>query len=130
MLKKGKEHMPEVELGVERFSIPKVRGHIEGNKTIASNFAEIAKALQRKPQHLLKFILKELAAPGEARREAVVFGTKLSASKINEKITAYAEMFVLCKECGKPDTKLTKEGTVYFLKCQACGAKYSFYSKT
>jgi len=129
MLKRGKEQMPEVSDQIERFNIPKVKGHIEGNKTIVSNFSEISKTLRRKPEHILKFILKELAAPGEIRKESALFGTKLSASKINEKIASYAETFVLCKDCGKPDTKLTKEGGTYFLKCQACGAKHSFYSK-
>lgn len=129
MLDKGKELLPESVMEKERFNIPKVRGHIEGNKTIVSNFAEISKTLRRKPEHILKFILKELATPGEMRKNGVIFGSKLNASKINEKIIQYAETFVLCKECGKPDTKLTKETGVYFLKCQACGAKHSFYSK-
>ncbi|NQU98388.1 translation initiation factor IF-2 subunit beta [Candidatus Woesearchaeota archaeon] len=129
MLDKGKKELPEAVSEIERFNIPKVRGHVEGNKTIVSNFDEIAKALGRKTEHLLKYILKELATPGDMRKKAVIFGTKLSASKINEKISQYAETFVLCKECGKPDTKLTKETSVYFLKCQACGAKQSFYAK-
>ncbi|MFH1589164.1 MAG: translation initiation factor IF-2 subunit beta [archaeon] len=129
MLKKGKKELPEIVSEVERFNIPKVIGHVEGNKTIVRNFTEIAKTLGRKVEHLLKYVLKELATPGDIRKNAVVFGTKLSASKINEKITQYTEIYVLCKECGKPDTKLSKEGNIYYLKCQACGAKHSFYSK-
>lgn len=129
MLERGKAALPEVSDSRERFTIPKVRGHIEGNKTIISNFADIVKTLERKPEHLLKYVLKELATPGDLRKNAVIFGTKQSASKINDKIQQYAETFVICKECGKPDTKLSKETNVYFLKCQACGAKYSFYSK-
>lgn len=130
MLNRGKKKLPDTTTQIERFVIPNVRGHVEGNKTIISNFTEIAKILGRNPEHLLKFVLKELATPGEVRKNAVIFGTKLAASKINEKIQQYADNFVLCKECGKPDTKLTKEANIYFLKCQACGAKQSFYSKT
>ena len=79
---------------------------------------------------MLKYVLKELATPGEIKKTGVViFGTKLSASRINEKIQQYADTFVVCKECGKPDTKLEKEGNIYFVKCQACGAKHSVYSK-
>ncbi|MAG38830.1 translation initiation factor IF-2 subunit beta [Candidatus Woesearchaeota archaeon] len=129
MLEKGKSELPEVVSQVERFNIPKVRGHIQGNKTIVSNFTEISKTLCRPPAHVLKFILKELATPGGIKKQAVIFGSKLSANKINEKIILYTEKFVLCKECGKPDTKLTKEVNNYFLKCQACGAKQSFYLK-
>lgn len=129
MLKKGKEELPDVTSEKERFNIPNVRGHVEGNKTIVNNFTEITKVLRRNTEHVLKYVLKELATPGEMRKNAVIFGSKISASKVNEKIVQYADKFVVCKECGKPDTKLTKEGEIYFLKCQACGAKYSFYSK-
>ncbi len=121
--------MPDVSIETERFNIPKVKGHIEGNKTVVNNFGEISKTLRRKPQHILRFVLKELATPGELRKDSIIFGAKISASKINEKINEYAETFVICKECGKPDSKLSKEGTTYILKCQACGAKASFYSK-
>ncbi len=129
LLKRGKEKLPEVASTGERFVIPNVRGHIEGNKTILSNFQQIAQAFGRSPEHILKFVLKELATPGEIKKQFVVFGTKVPASRINDKIKKYAETFVICKECTKPDTKMTKEGDVYFLKCNACGARYSIYSK-
>lgn len=129
MLKEAREILPEKKTDGERFEVPKVRGQIEGNKTIISNFNQIAETLRRPPKHLLKYVQKELATPGIFRKQAVIFGSKLPASKINEKIVSYADEFVICKECGKPDTKITKEGDVYYLKCQACGARYSFYSK-
>jgi translation initiation factor 2 subunit 2 len=34
----------------------------------------------------------------------------------------YTETFVLCSECGKPDTRINKEGRVLVLECEACGA--------
>ncbi len=129
MLKKAREDLPAPEKGEERFKIPKVKGQVEGSKTIVSNFNQIADSLGRKPQHLLKYVLKELATPGSFRKTAVIFGSKLSASRINEKIQQYADEFVFCKECGKADTKMTKEGEVYYMKCQVCGARYSFHSK-
>lgn len=129
MLKDAREKLPEPQKTTERFEVPKVRGQIEGNKTIVSNFFAIADALGRKPAHLLKYVLKELATPGQFRKQAVIFGSKIPASRINDKISDYADKFVLCRECGKPETKLTKEGDVYYIKCQACGARYSFFSK-
>jgi len=129
MLKEAREKLPEKQTGGERFEVPKVRGQIEGNKTIISNFAQIAEAFRRPSPHLLKYVQKELATPGTFRKGAVIFGSKLPASKINDKIVTYADEFVICKECGKPDTKMTKEGDIYYIKCQACGARYSFYSK-
>jgi translation initiation factor 2 subunit 2 len=49
--------------------------------------------------------------------------------KINEKIEAYAKEFVICSECKKPDTELTKENRLMFIKCLACGAKKTVRTK-
>lgn len=129
MLKGAREKLPERNENKERFEVPKVRGQIEGNKTIISNFIQISETLGRPAGHLLKYVQKELATPGVPRKQSVIFGSKIPASKFNEKIKQYADEFVFCKECGKPDTKMTKEGDVYYLKCQVCGARYSFFSK-
>ncbi len=125
LLERGMKNLPEIAKETFRFEIPKVRGHIEGNKTIISNMNQIADILHRPKEHILKYLQKELATPGEFKGSILVFGTKISASRINEKIEQYTKEYVLCKECGKPDTKLFKESDFLFVKCQACGAKHS-----
>ncbi|MBS3113256.1 translation initiation factor IF-2 subunit beta [Candidatus Woesearchaeota archaeon] len=129
MLKKAKKELPEDVKNTERFEIPKVKGHIQGNKTIITNFTQIIDALRRDAQHLLKYLLKELATPGEITKTSLIIGAKVSASKINEKIERYAKEYVLCKECNKPDTTILKEGDFAFIKCMACGAKHPVKSK-
>ena len=130
LLKKAKEKLPSLtERAFSRFEMPKVFGHLQGNKTVISNFNQIAGALNRPPEHFLKFLLKELATPGELRGGLLVFGTKVHSSSINEKIKKYAEEYVLCKTCGKPDTKLIDESGFLFLRCQACGARRAVRSK-
>jgi translation initiation factor 2 subunit 2 len=129
LLKKAREKLPESVFEKHRFEIPKVKGHIQGNMTVVSNFKQIATDLRRPTEHLLKFILKELAAPGELKPKGLLIGTKVSASKINEKIKQYAFEYVLCPECGKPDTVIEHDGPFAFLKCTACGAKNSVKSK-
>ncbi len=130
LLEKARKSLPESVFEKQRFDIPKVIGHIQGNRTILSNFLQIAINLGREPEHLLKYILRELATPGEAKKSgSVIIGTKISASRINEKIRQYANEFVLCLECGKPDTKIEKEGSLLFLKCTACGARHPIKSR-
>ena len=129
LLSRAKQNAPKSVLEKERFEIPKVRGHMEGNKTIISNFQQIISTLRRPQEHLLKFILKELATPGDVRGGMLVLGTKTMASRINDKIKEYANEFVLCLTCGKPDTEIKKEGDFHFLKCSACGAKQPVKSK-
>jgi len=124
LLKRAREKLPKKVLSSERFEIPKVRGHIQGNKTVISNFYQIAEVLRREPSHLLKFVLKELATPGDLKKNAAIIGSKIPASKINQKIEDYAYAYVFCQECNKPDTKIVKENNITFMICQACGAKH------
>ena len=128
LLDKAIDEMPESVQVKSRFEIPKVRGHLEGNKTIISNFQEVVGVLRRPAEHVLKYLLKEIAAPGVYKNGRLIIGSKQSAGKINEKIRKYAEEFVLCRQCGKPDTKMDKEGSQMFIKCPVCSARYPIKS--
>ncbi|MBI2662209.1 translation initiation factor IF-2 subunit beta [Candidatus Woesearchaeota archaeon] len=123
LLDKAVEELPETVAGGDRFNLEKVKGHIEGNKTVIINLKKIAKDIGRDENHLLKYLLRELATPGKIIGERVIFGTKVAASAINKKIKKYVSEFVYCSECGKPDTKLVEEREINYLRCLACGAK-------
>lgn len=123
------KNLPESILKKERFELPEAKIMIQGNKTIISNFTNIADQLQREPQHLLKFLLRELATPGNIDGPRLILGRKISANLINQKIGEYAKIFVLCPDCKKPDTKLIREDKVLLIKCMACGAKHPIKSK-
>lgn len=130
LLESVRKELPEHVFQKERFELPKVKGHIQGNRTVISNFLQIAAALRREPENMLKFVLRELATPGEIKKSgSVIIGSKVPASRINEKIKQYASSYVFCYECGKPDTKIEKEGNFSFLKCTACGARHVIKSK-
>ncbi len=123
LLERGKKQLPEIVDKNERFEIPKVRGHIQGNRTVISNFHAVIAELRRNPEHFLKYLLKELAVPGEITKTGLIVGAKLPASRFNEKIVQYANDFVLCPECKKPDTTLVREDKITYIKCQVCGAR-------
>ena len=112
LVEEAYKNLPEKSKATERFEIPKVKGHIQGSKTIISNFIAIADTLRREPGHLLKFLQRELATPALIDGPRLVLGRKLSASLINAKVQQYTETFVLCSECKKPDTQLTKEDRI------------------
>ncbi len=124
LLKKAQKELPKDVFESERFKIPNIKGHIEGNKTVLANFFQIGDVLGTDKDHFLKYMLKELATPGDTKGRRVVLGRKVSASRINEKIKEYATKYVICKECGKPDSKITKQNRILFFKCNACGARY------
>ena len=125
MLTRGKEQLPEQVKNTERFEVIKVKGLLQGNKTVLSNLGAIADQLQRPVEHLLKFLNKELAAKAEMKQTYTIFNTKLSSQKINEKIDEYVQQYVICKQCARPDTTISKNGSAWTIQCQACGAKYT-----
>ena len=129
LLKKAKSSLPEVNVSKARFEMPKALGHLQGNKTIISNFTAIVKEFHRDQAQFLKYLLRELATPGSVDGPRLILGRKIPASLINEKIKQYAEEFVLCIVCKKPDTILIKEERVTTIKCTACGAKHPLRTK-
>jgi translation initiation factor 2 subunit 2 len=129
LLKKAYKELPKTEVSVDRFEIPKVQGMVQGNKTIINNFAKIVQTFRRDPSHLLKYLLRELASSGNIDGQRLILNRKINSSLINQKIEQYAKDFVICKECGKPDTVIKKEDRFSQIKCQACGAKYTIKSK-
>ena len=128
LLEKAYKEVKPIESG-ERFEVPKVKGHVEGTKTIITNFSQICDVLRRNKEHVTKFLYKELATPGVIDGERLILNRKLHSAKINEKIEAYANEFVICSECKKPDTELIKENRLMFIKCLACGAKKTVRTK-
>ena len=129
LLEQAKAKLPEVKQSTERFEIPKVTGHIQGNKTVITNFAQICDILRRPQEQMLKYLQRELATPATIEGPRLMLGRKISSALINEKIASFCNDFVLCKECHKPDTQLIKEGRVTSMKCTACGAKHPVKGK-
>ncbi|MBT4165656.1 translation initiation factor IF-2 subunit beta [archaeon] len=118
-----------IEQSKERFNLPKIEGHNEGTKTILTNLPQIATYIRRDINHLLRFLLKELATSGAIKQNRTILHRKINSQKINEKIDEYVKEFVICKECGKPDSELIREKGFTFLHCLACGAKHSVRGK-
>ncbi len=122
LLSQAYEDISPIKKG-ERFEVQKVTGHYEGTKTVITNFLKIALLLRRNPEHIIKFLGKELASSIELSNERLILFRRISSKEINEKIEKYINQFVLCPRCKKPDTELVNEEDKIFLKCLACGER-------
>ncbi len=130
LLKRAREKLPiKVSATQERFEVPKVLWLIQGVKTIISNFGNICTIFNRPQEHLLKYLQRELATPANIDGPRLIMGRKLQAEAINNKLVQYANDFVICKVCKKPDTKLIKEDRITYMHCMACGAKNPIKAK-
>ncbi|PIN98624.1 MAG: translation initiation factor IF-2 subunit beta [Candidatus Diapherotrites archaeon CG10_big_fil_rev_8_21_14_0_10_31_34] len=114
--------LPEQTKTKERFEMPKVESFVQGQKTIIKNHSALLKAINREEKHLMKYLTKDLAVPASISEGRIILTGKFSETQIRNSIESYVKEFVLCKECGKPDTKFKEMKGIKMLKCEACGA--------
>jgi len=125
LLKRAQTKLPEERGTGERFEVPRVRSRVIGMRTIIHNYKEIADALNRDSRHLMKFLTNEMATAATLEEARATFQGKFPHDTLERLVSIYTENFVICPVCKRPDTKIVKERRLFFLICEACGAKSS-----
>ncbi len=125
LLKRGCAQIPEVSLKHERLELPMLHISTVGMRTIINNFKDVAAALDRDPQHILKFLTREMATAATYHEGRAIFQGKFGRDSFERLLQRYTESFVTCPVCKRPDTKIAKEKRLSFLVCNACGARSS-----
>ena len=125
LLDKAYSKLPQTVGTGERFEIPRVVGIRMGRRTIIQNFGEISSRINRDPHHLLKFLSRELATAASLDGARAIFQGRFDIPTVTRLLNIYAQRFVICPICNRPDTKVEKEGRYLFLRCEACGARSS-----
>ena len=123
LLEKAYKELPEKKGGGERFKLPEFDSFIEGNQTIIKNFDSVCSTLRREAGHLEKYLTKELGAAISVKKGRAVIQGRFNESALKERLDAYLNLYVLCKECKKPDTKLKDIEGFRYMVCEACGAR-------
>jgi translation initiation factor 2 subunit 2 len=108
----------------ERFELPQFEGLVEGkNKTIIKNFKKICDTIRRDPVMLSKNISKEVGAPVDIDNERLIIHRKVFTIVLQKKLDFFVNEFVICKQCGKPDTNIMNVERTKMLVCESCGAR-------
>ncbi|MGA2387296.1 MAG: translation initiation factor IF-2 subunit beta [Candidatus Bathyarchaeia archaeon] len=123
LLKKACAQMPAVSEKVERLALPRLMVSMVGMRTIINNFKEVSDALDRDPQHILKFLTREMATAATFQDSRAIFQGKFQRDSFERLLGRYMESYVVCPVCKRPDTRVVKEKRLSFLVCNACGAK-------
>jgi translation initiation factor 2 subunit 2 len=118
------EETPEIGGTSDRFDVPDPDVRQEGNASVYENFQDTVSRLGRDEDHVIKYLQNELGTSGhidESGRARLTgeFGEDRIAAALGE----YTEEYVLCDECGLPDTQIEREQGVQVLRCEACGAR-------
>ncbi|MEZ3115197.1 translation initiation factor IF-2 subunit beta [Halobaculum sp. MBLA0147] len=129
MLDRAVEETPDIEESGSRFEVPDPDVRQEGNVTVVENYQSIVDTLSRDEEAVLKFLQNELGTAAhidESGRARLTGGFK--QRRVGDALDAYTEGFVICPECGLPDTKLVTQKGAEMLRCDACGALSSTQS--
>ncbi len=124
MLDRGIEQTPEINADSERFEVADPDVRQEGHATVFENFQTVCGDLSREPDHVLKFLQDELGTSAhiDESKRARLTG-EFDQRRMNEAVDTYTEQFVICSECGLPDTEIEREQGAEILHCTACGAR-------
>jgi translation initiation factor 2 subunit 2 len=125
LLKRACSQMPQVSVKRERLELPRLFITNVGVRTIITNFKEVADVLNRDPQHILKFLTREMATAATFNDSRAIFQGRFRRDSFERLLQRYIENFVACPVCNRPDTKIVKEKRLSFLVCNACGARSS-----
>ncbi len=123
LLKRARSQIPEVSSKKGRLEIPRLNYATVGMRTVVHNFREVAQALDRDPQHLLKYLSSEMATAATMQESRAIFQGKFRMDTFDKLLQRYMESYVICPICKSPDTKIVREKRLSFLVCAACGAK-------
>jgi translation initiation factor 2 subunit 2 len=123
LLKRACLKMHGVSTKQERLEMPMLHVNTFGMRTMIGNFKEVADVLDRNPQHILKFLTREMATAATYHESRAIFQGKFRRDSFDRLLQRYMESFVVCPVCKRPDTKIVKEKRLSFLVCNACGAK-------
>lgn len=117
------DQTPDVQSSESRFEVPEPTLRKDGTFTVVENFQDVVDRLDRDEEHVLKHLQSELgtAAQLDENGRARLTG-EFRESRIGDALSAYADTFVLCPECGLPDTRLVTESGTRMIRCEACGA--------
>ena len=126
LLDRAFSKLPTLSAETIDFKIPVADSMIQGSKTILKNFGQIADVARREKSEIARYMTKELAAPVSVEEQRLSISAKVPQDTINAKVKKYFEVYVICKECHKPDTHIESSARGFLtIVCEACGARYT-----
>ncbi|XP_057477230.1 eukaryotic translation initiation factor 2 subunit beta-like [Actinidia eriantha] len=87
-------------------------------KTVFVNFMDLCKTMHRQPEHVMTFLLAEMGTSGslDGQQRLVVKG-RFAPKNFEGILRRYINEYVICNGCKSPDTILSKENRLFFLRC-------------
>ena len=124
LLTRIEDQLSKVEVKkTDRIEIPKAETFWIGQKTFFRNFSIYPKLLRRTTEHFMMFLSKELATSASLDGDRAIFIGRKAPDSFDFILKRYIRQYVVCTVCDSYDTSLDKVKRLYFINCEACGAK-------
>lgn len=123
LLDRARAALPEKTQAFERFETPAIESFQQGSKTIIKNFDSILQKVRRESPILVKYFSRELAVPATVEGGKLILNGKFYERNLKDKLQAFVDAAVVCKECKRPDTKIMEKDGIKTMVCEACGAR-------
>ncbi len=106
--------------------IPPIVGREGSKKTAFANIADLARRMRRPLDHLTQFLLTEMGTTGsmDGSQRLIIKG-RFQQLQVENLLRRYIGEYVTCKTCRSPETQLSKENRLFFIKCDSCGSTRS-----
>ena len=119
-------HNPELTGERRRTTLKPPQVAREGTKkTVFTNFMDLARSMNRNPEHLQAYLLAELGTSGSLDgQQRLIMKGRFQPKSFETCLRRYMNDYVLCNSCKSPDTLLDRDSSsrIMFLRCQQCGA--------
>jgi translation initiation factor 2 subunit 2 len=106
--------------------IPPIIGREGSKKTAFTNISELCRRMRRPVEHVTSFLLTEMGTTGsmDANQRLIIKG-RFQQLQVENLLRRYIGEYVTCKTCRSPETQLSKESRLFFMKCDSCGSSRS-----
>lgn len=105
-----------------KISLPTV-DRLGSKRVVWTNFQNCVQALNREPDHIMRFFFNFLTTTGNLDGEGkFIFKNVFKPQQIKTALDEYIQKYVVCKSCKKGNTVFTKERGLTFMNCRNCHA--------
>ncbi|ORY70070.1 domain found in IF2B/IF5-domain-containing protein [Pseudomassariella vexata] len=103
----------------------KVEGKGNGIKTVVVNLSNIAASLARPGSYVIKWFGLDLGAQTniDPPDDRWIINGAHEAEVLQKSLFTFIEKYVLCDDCGNPETDISIKDDVIRKDCKACGAR-------
>mgnify|MGYP001773268482 CR=1 FL=1 len=116
--------LPEKDMNVSGQTLPNLIILHIGTTTIIRNFSEYCDRIRRDNKICMRYLLKELGAPGSINENGqLVIQGKFASAVVSALMDRFLRSYVQCSTCKSLDTVLKIDKKIWYISCLACGAQ-------